>query len=82
MLSEYLSNANEYKENIREKSRTRGWNSHGLSGSFWNNWMTLNSGIPAEIRQIIPNVILELRQYLLSPESDRINGLTEQCKYD
>jgi len=74
-ISEYLSTANDYKELIREKSRTRGWDVYGLSGNLLEQMEDMDSGLPAEIAQQSPGILNELRFYLVYPESSRLNSL-------
>ncbi len=74
-LAEYLGNANGYKEDIREKSRARGWGNYGLCGNLQEQLDETDSGIPTELNQLNQDLIRELRLYLISPESAGVNSL-------
>jgi methyl-accepting chemotaxis protein len=71
-LSEYLTTSDNYFETMVNKSRQRGWDRYGLSGTILEQISKLNNPSPAGILQEIPEILRELELYLVFPRMSRL----------
>jgi PAS domain S-box-containing protein len=74
-MQEFLSRADDHKESIREKSRTRGWNSFGLSGSLLDQIAEFDPPVTGDIGELSQELISEFGIYLVKPAVDRRNDI-------
>ena len=74
-LLEYLNNTDSYIETLGDKSRARGWQDHGLSGTLIEQLDDPDLVVLPGFELQAADMAGELEMYLASPGSNRLNAL-------
>ncbi len=74
-LMEYLIASDNYFETMVNKSRQRGWDKYGLSGTIMEQVSVMRSLPPEGIYLEVPEILRELELYLVFPRVSRLNAI-------
>ncbi len=74
-LMEYLIASDNYFETMVNKSRQRGWDKYGLSGTIMEQVSEMRSLPPEGIYLEVPEILRELELYLVFPRVSRLNAI-------
>jgi len=74
-ILEYLSSTDSYVEDMRKKSRERGWKTYGLSGTLIEQMGDPGTMAFSGSEEQVEELLAELHLYLAFPESGRLNSL-------
>ncbi len=72
---EYLIASDNYFETMVNKSRQRGWDKYGLSGTIMEQVSEMRSLPPEGIYLEVPEILRELELYLVFPRVSRLNAI-------
>lgn len=79
-LMEYLSSTDRFMETVNDKSRERGWQSSGLSGTLVGQIEEIDMTDFPEFSRQGEELLAELQLYLVFPGSGRLNSLLNRVK--